>query len=432
VSRKHAVGKTARRNQFCLTNVFAKLLKFMTWVRCCGISSTLFLLKIRRTLGGSVATYFWNGYRRYLDDGIIFWDKRIGNFSDIFDILNDIHPSINFTMERSDTELKYLDVLIYKTTTGFKTVVKNKDTDSGTFVHFESNHPRHCLDSIPLNMARRVKALTDDDDLAYSQMLDLKSKFLAGAYPVGRVNSAIQYAMTLSTVDLRNHSKRTMDDDVITFVHTFDPAYPELMKKIEGIISRLYSSIECQTVFAGTKIIDSLREPSNILRLLQRSRFDESGSTANVKCVTRCSSPQCMLCDQIMETDKVFFRNVGFYLRIGAKMDCTVRNVIYALFCNGCGKSYIGESVCFRDRINTHRSNSSPNRDAVKMADESVMEVSRHFYECGQGFRACPIFKVREECKMLRLVVEDYLIKLLKPDLNAPRRNILHLKAMDE
>ena len=139
-----------------------------------------------------------------------------------------------------------------------------------------------------------------------------------------------------------------------------------------------------------------------------------------------------MLCDQIMETDKVFFRNVGFYLRIGAKMDCTVRNVIYALFCNGCGKSYVGESVCFRDRINTHRSNSSPNRDAVKMADESVMEVSRHFYECGQGFRACPIFKVREECKMLRLVVEDYLIKLLKPDLNAPRRNILHLKAMDE
>ena len=106
-------------------------------------------------------------------------------------------------------------------------------------------------------------------------------------------------------------------------------------------------------------------------------------------------------------------------------MDCTVRNVIYALFCNGCGQSYIGETVCFRDRANSHRSNS-------KQEDRAVMEVSRHLLECDQGFKICPIIKVKEDCKILRLLIEDSLVKLLKPDLNAPRRNILHLKAMDE
>ena len=102
-------------------------------------------------------------------------------------------------------------------------------------------------------------------------------------------------------------------------------------------------------------------------------------------------------------------------------MDCTVRNVVYALFCGGCAQSYIGETVCLRERTNSHRSNS-------KSEDKAVMEVSKHLVKCGQGFKICPIVKVKEECKILRLVIEDRLIKLLKPDLNADRRNLLHLQ----
>ena len=226
-------------------------------------------------------------------------------------------------------------------------------------------------------------------------------------------------------MELRNRQKWSNDDKAIAFVHTFDPIYPDLLKKIRELISPIYTHLECLDVFGNTKIIDSRREPSNLLRLLQRSRFDETGSAANVKGVTKCKTSQCKCCNDIIETDKVFFRNVGFYLRIGAKMDCTVRNVIYALFCNGCGQSYIGETVCFRDRVNSHRSNS-------KQEDRAVMEVSRHLLECDQGFKICPIIKVKEDCKILRLLIEDSLVKLLKPDLNAPRRNILHLKAMDE
>ena len=55
------------------------------------------------------------------------------------------------------------------------------------------------------------------------------------------------------------------------------------------------------------------------------------------------------------------------------------------------------------------------------------MEVSRHLLGCGEGFWVCPLLKVREDDKILRLVNEDELVKLLKPDLNADRRNLLHL-----
>ena len=83
-------------------------------------------------------------------------------------------------------------------------------------------------------------------------------------------------------------------------------------------------------------------------------------------------------------------------------------------------RSYIGERVNLRNRASAHRNNS-------KDLDRAVMRVSRHVYECGRGFRICPILKLKEECKISRLVKEDNLIKLFKPDLNADKRNLLHL-----
>ena len=376
---------------------------------------------LRAKLGSKVATYFWNSYRRFLDDGIIFWDKRLCDFDCVFEILNDMDPSIKFTMERSDVELKFLDVLVYKTNSGFKTVVKGKETDSDTFLHFASSHPRHCRENIPFNMARRVKALTDDKEMALKEMTALSSKLLNSGYPEGMVHSAVRDAMMLSTDVLRQPRIKSNDDKIMTFVHTYDPSHPDLMWKIKNLVSRIFISLECRSVFGDIKIIDSRREPLNLLRQLQHSRFDESGATFNKRGVTKCGMPNCKLCTEIMETDRIFFDNAGFAFRIDTTMDCTVRNVVYALFCGGCAQSYIGETVDLRHRANSHRSN-------AKSEDNAVMEVSKHLYRCGQGFKMCPIFKVKEESKILRLVVEDNLIKLLKPDLNADRRNLLHLQ----
>ena len=377
--------------------------------------------KLRSKLGTKVAQYFWNSYWRYLDDGLIFWDKRLGDFTDVFNILNEMDPSIKFTMDRDDNQLKYLDVIIYKTYTGFETVVNGKDTDSGTYLPFKSAHPRKCKINIPFNMARRVRALTDNDDLALIKMKELTSMLSAGGYPIGTINSAVHAAMALSVSDLRNHVKDTPEDDkVIAFVHTYDPVYPGLLWEVRSIISRLFTSTQCKPVFGTTRIIDSRREPFNLLRLLQHSNFDEVRPAFIPKRVTRCGSPWCKLCLSIMEGESVYFRNAGFKFIIRTNMDCTTRNLIYALFCGECNASYIGETVSLRSRVNTHRNNS-------KCEDNAVMRVSRHICECNAGFKVCPLLKVSKECKITRLVKEDNLVKLLKPDLNADKRNLLHL-----
>ena len=103
------------------------------------------------------------------------------------------------------------------------------------------------------------------------------------------------------------------------------------------------------------------------------------------------------------------------------EMDCSSKNVIYALFCGGCDEYYIGQTKCLRSRMSTHRFNS-------RNSDHFVMEVSKHLYNCGRGFKVFPLQKIKEDCIYTRLVEEDAYIKLLKPSLNADKRNLLHLQ----
>ena len=101
-------------------------------------------------------------------------------------------------------------------------------------------------------------------------------------------------------------------------------------------------------------------------------------------------------------------------------MSCITRNLIYAIFCKKCGLSYVGETVNLRSRMAAHRSNS-------KTLDNASQKVSAHLHNCAKGFHILPLFKLREENKIARLVKEDHFIKLLKPDLNTDQRNILLL-----
>ena len=128
----------------------------------------------------------------------------------------------------------------------------------------------------------------------------------------------------------------------------------------------------------------------------------------------------CGCCEDILEVNSFYFRNSGETFQIKTSMDCTVRNLVYVLQCKNCGQTYIGETVDFRRRMSNHKSSSGK-------LSSSMAEIARHLYMCGKGFWKCPIFKVKKENKIARLVIEDKLIKWLKPDLNRDKRNLLHL-----
>ena len=377
--------------------------------------------KIKQVLGSEIAIYFWNTYRRYLDDGFILWDTRLGDFQKVFEIMNNMHKSINFTMELSEDSLNYLDITIYKTPEGIKTKSYTKPTDSGTFLPYDSSHPHHCKINIPFNMTRRTRALTDDPDIALEKMHELAIKLNHSGYPDETINQAIYQAMKLDPQKLLLKTPKKKDDNVITFVHTYDPFYPTLFAEIHSRFEKLQKNFETKPAFENTKMLNSLTNAKNIWRLFHHSKFDFSGNTAPIpRGVSKCGASRCKTCDDILEVDSVYFKNTGVTFKIKTSMNCLARNVIYYIICSKCKEDYVGETVNLRDRNNSHRSNS-------KDENRAVMEVSRHLLKCGEGYKICPILKVKEDCEITRLVKEDAIIKLAQPSLNRDTRNLLHL-----
>ena len=253
---------------------------------------------------------------------------RLCNFSLILERLNNLHPSIQFTSECDEFKLVFLNVTVIKTQKGFITEIYNKETDSDTYLPWYSSHPRHCRENIPFNLARSVRALTDDSDTVLVKLDQLRAKLIRCDYPQGLVSTAIQNAVILNKDDLRVIKDAESDSKVIAFVHQYDPGLPQLFPLLKEYTSRLYTSKELKPIFGNYRIINSQREPCSLGRMLQHSKFDSSTQGVDDFEVKKCGVKKCGVCNDILEVDSFYFRNSGITFDIKAKMTCLVRNVI--------------------------------------------------------------------------------------------------------
>ena len=120
-----------------------------------------------------------------------------------------------------------------------------------------------------------------------------------------------------------------------------------------------------------------------------------------------------------MEVNTLFFASSRVTFQIKTPLTCLTHNLVYALFCKKWHHSYIGKTVKFLEKMNHHRSVNN------KVCSHGGQPTNQR--GCGHGFISCPLYKVKEESGIVRLVKEQFLIKLLKPDLKRDARNILHL-----
>ena len=163
------------------------------------------------------------------------------------------------------------------------------NTDADSYLNFQSCHPRHTKENIPFNLARRVRALTDDDFNCEKEMNALAKKLANSNFPLGMVRTAIMSAFNNDPKDLRKQSLNKSSDEVdsISFVHFYDPSLPKIFSEVKTLISRIFTSGDLRPIFGGVRIVDSLREPSNLTRTLQHSRFDGLSGTDHLTGVSR-------------------------------------------------------------------------------------------------------------------------------------------------
>ena len=137
-------------------------------------------------------------YLPYVDDTFVSFRSRSDTLP-FFDILNQLHSSLTFTIEEENNgQLPFLDVLVERHDSSFLTSVYRKPTFTGLYLNWHSFSPK----SRKLNLCRCLsyRALNICSDCKIENELKvIKDIFIDNEYPEEVIDVNIRYTVTRFT-----------------------------------------------------------------------------------------------------------------------------------------------------------------------------------------------------------------------------------------
>ena len=128
-------------------------------------------------------TYIEENFKRFLDDCFILFRKSDQNLTKLHELKNTLHPSLNFTM---DTSRIKLDSMVINNNAEVQTDIFYKPTDSKHLL-YTLCHPKHTRNSIPYNLARRLKTLVSDQRTLHKRLEELEEFLIKRKYPLSLI-----------------------------------------------------------------------------------------------------------------------------------------------------------------------------------------------------------------------------------------------------
>ena len=342
--------------------------------------------------------------KRYMDDGFVPLPKSIP--ADTFlQILNDLHPSIKFTLEKAVTtnepsnqavqSVNFLDVtVILNQSNQISTDIYYKNTNAHDYLHFDSFHPQHTLRNIPFNLAKRIIVFVSDETLVEKRLHELRLWLKRCKYPKEVIDKAFHNAKLQGPAPQKPKS-----DNIIPFVstHASNLDIQSTLNAFKLLLSTVKSD-HLKNVFDNTRVVLGLRQPKSILRLISNAKF--SSTTATLANSTQptpgihtgsCRT-DCNLCRLgYMQPCTSFKVSNGTIWEVKSRIHCNSKNVIYYLTCNMCNgeTTYVGKTcTTLRARMNNHISGCRNSRTS------DVFDL--HVHHCGLKNKnlSPPYFKV--------------------------------------
>ena len=324
-----------------------------------------------------------------------------------------LHPDIQFTIERDSKKVDFLDITIIERERKIITDIHYKITDTHQYLHFDSCHPRHTKRMIPYNLARRICTIVSDKDLKEKRLDELRHLLIDRKYPKKLIEGGISRAIQQEIKELRKKKEREKSNDIIPFVHTFNPNNVNAYQLVQNTIPCILNDDIMKKVLTNSKIIASRRQAPNLKKILTKSLL----STREEGIVTKCTDRRCKTCPYMPSVKSVTFKHTNKTFILKSSFTCKSKNLIYCMTCNGCSKQYIGETGdVLRNRMTVHRQH-------IRDSKYQILSVSKHIAKCAKGitpeFTISPFYKMRNENDIERKNKESFFISVFKPELNA-------------
>uniref|UniRef100_A0A8C5QIP1 Reverse transcriptase domain-containing protein n=1 Tax=Leptobrachium leishanense TaxID=445787 RepID=A0A8C5QIP1_9ANUR len=342
------------------------------------------------SMGSNVAPSYANLFMDAFEESFVYSDVVFDHFvltwfrfiDDIFFIWTcdlDTHcPTIKFTMEYSQHQLHFLDVLLRVSEGAI--VLFSKPIDRAAYLYNNSFHPQHLLENLPYGQflyARRNTSNTKDYDKRSNQLIQDFSK---RGYTRNTLTGFQQKARSFQQHELLKPKLRATQSR-LPCVTTYSAISP----KVRHIINKHWSILQ-----TDRKISNLFKEKP--LMAYKRSRNIADILTKNID-VGQQEKPQvlasfigeprmgmyrcghCVHCSGVIVGPTFSHPRSGKKYDIHARVNCQTDHVVYLLKCP-CGLGYVGQTQrSLTVRIREHKSNIRTCR--------FQSPIARHFSESG-------------------------------------------------
>ncbi len=127
-------------------------------------------------------------WKRFVDDTWCVLPKD--KVSSFFDAINDIEPTIKFTMEEEiNGVISFLDVKVHRHTDGsFSTGLFHKPTNTNRFLNFTSHHPLSQKRGVVKSLMHRARSIPSSSIERNKEIRNVHVTLRANGYPVHFIN----------------------------------------------------------------------------------------------------------------------------------------------------------------------------------------------------------------------------------------------------
>jgi hypothetical protein len=194
-------------------------------------------------------------------------------------------------------------------------------------------------------------------DTREQRFQELKDMLLSREYSQGIIDAAIAKARAIPRQQALRRVPRQDTTSRPAFVVSYDPRLPS----ITNITNKHYRAMVSQDDYLGSVFPEpplvSYKRQKNIRETIIRAKVAPLRSHRKQTGMKKCG--KCVACSYILQTKTVLGRNYNgkpFVWKIGRKVTCDSKNVIYLLQCDKdlCRQKYIGMTSDFRDRVCQH------------------------------------------------------------------------------
>ena len=313
--------------------------------------------------------------KRFLDDIFTTYTGSLENLHKFLDELNNIHPTIKFTMNHTTpscenlvppppctcstgTELPFLDTACSIRDRKIIVDLYRKPTDRNQYLLPSSCHPAHVTTNIPFSLAYRIVRICSEPETRDKRLEELKQLLIDRNYKKNIINAAILKAKEIprkKAIERVQSEKNDVKRPVFA-VH-YDPRLPAL----PNIIKKHWRTMTnndpyLKEVFPLPPLV-AYKRPQNIKDKLIRSKIPSKIVKRPKRIIPgmkKCNN--CPICPFIKEGKTSRSTGSKYTVDINTQVNCQTKNLIYCITCEKCKIQYIGESErTLQDRFSEHR-----------------------------------------------------------------------------